>query len=64
MVSIDVEILFSMYWNILASNRLNFTFPNVEIMCISSYNGFLLGEYNLDTSNIEYENFIMNFVDK
>jgi len=41
LVSVDVERSFSMYRNILAINRLNFTFPNVEIMCISSYNGFL-----------------------
>jgi len=65
LVSVDVERSFSIYKNILAANRLNFTFPNVEMICISSYNGFLLvGEHNLDYSNIGYENSIMNVIDE
>ena len=54
LVSVDVERSFSIYRNILFSNTLNFTFPCVEMVCISSYNGFLFGEYNLDNSNIEF----------
>ena len=64
LVSVDVERSFSIYRNILASNRLNFTFPYVEMVCISSYNGFLFGEYNVDNSNIEYKDDITNLVDE
>jgi len=63
LVLVGVVRSFSIYSDIiLASNRLNFTFQNVEMLCISSYNGPLFGEYNLDKSTIEYEDDIMNFV--
>jgi len=38
LISVDVERLFSIYRNIIVSSRLNFTFPYVEMVCISSYN--------------------------
>jgi len=53
LVSVDVERSFSIYQNILSSNRLNFTFANVEMVCVSSYNGFLfVNECNLFNTNV------------
>ena len=63
LVSVYFERLFYIYQNIFASNRLNFTFPNIEMVCISSYNGSLFDEYNRDNSTIKYDD-IMNFVDE
>lgn len=41
LVSVDVERSFSQYKLMLSDRRRNFTFENVEMMCIVEYNKFL-----------------------
>ena len=59
LVSVDVVRWFFIYQNILALNRLNFTFLIIEMV---SFHPTI--DFHSDNFNIEYEDDIMNFVDK